>query len=133
MKLPFATQATPEQPHATKRQIVPMSVQPPDMATVSSINTVAGKNQRGMNLRDHAELDGLNILIVGARLAEGEQSTYVVMRCYVYAGDKPQADNLAVIVTGSENIVERLAVCIESNAFPVLGKLRKGGRAWFID
>jgi hypothetical protein len=55
------------------------------------------------------------------------------MRCYVFAGDKPNADNAAVVVTGSENIVERLALVIEANAFPVLGKLRKGGRAWFID
>jgi hypothetical protein len=132
MKLPFPTGQT-EQPQAVKRQIVPVSIQPPDMANVKSINSVAGPNARGMNLRDHAELDGLKILVVGARLAEGEQSTYVVMRCYVFAGDKPNADNAAVVVTGSENIVERLALVIEANAFPVLGKLRKGGRAWFID
>ena len=132
MKLPFRTEQA-EQPQAVKRQIVPASVQPPDMATVKSIDSVAGPNARGMNLRDHAELDGLKILVVSARLAEGEQSTYVVIRCYVFAGDKPNADNAAVIVTGSENIVERLALVIESDAFPVLGKLRKGGRAWFID
>lgn len=116
-----------------KTQIVPAVILPPKAETITKISDVAGRNPPSFNLRDHPELDGLNIIIISARIAEGETRDYVVMRAFLYAGDTPTPENLCVMITGAENIVEKLTIVIEQNAFPTSGKLRKSGRAWFID
>lgn len=115
------------------KTIVTQAPRIPSPDQITPMATVAGRNPRGMNLKDHPELDGLNLIMTAARFVEGENNTYVVMQGWAFVGESPTDDERCVIVTGSENIVERMAVVVAANAFPVSGKLRKSGRAWFID
>lgn len=106
---------------------------PPDPRSVTPIKSIAGHNPAAMNLRDHPELDGMKIIVESARMADGETKPYVILKAWVYVGDAPEADNACVVVTGSENIVERMLLAISNDALPVSGTLRKSGRAWFLD
>lgn len=107
----------------------------PDMKAVSSVKAVAGKNPEGVNLRDHPEYNGQNFLCTKARIATGESGEYIIATGFVYPDgvDPNVEDHARTIITGSDNVYSRIVAAMEQNAFPVLGKLRKGGRAWFYD
>ena len=107
----------------------------PDMKTVSTVRDVAGKNPAGINLRDHPEYNGQNFICVKARIASGESGEFIIATGFVYPdGAEPTVEDHAVtLITGSENVYSRIVAAMEQNAFPVIGRLRKGGRAWFLD
>lgn len=107
----------------------------PDMKTVSPVKAIAGKNPAGVNLRDHPEFAGQNFICVRARIASGENGEYIIATGFVFPdGVTPTVEDHAVtLISGSENVYNRVVAALEQNAFPVSGKLRKGGRAWFYD
>jgi hypothetical protein len=107
----------------------------PNLKNVSSVKAVAGKNPAGLNLRDHPEFNGQNFLCTKARIATGESGEFIIATGFVFPdGVEPNVEDHAVsIITGSDNVYSRIVAVMEQNAFPVNGKLRKGGRAWFYD
>lgn len=87
---------------------------PPDPKTVSDINTVAGKNPRAVNLRDHPELDGMELYVGDVKFGSGDiggkHTTYCVMAGFVCApGKKPTEADAVMIITGADNIYSRIA------------------------
>lgn len=107
----------------------------PDMKTVTAVQDVAGKNPPGVNLRDHPEYHGQNFICTKARIASGESGEYIIATGFVFPdGIKPTAENHAVtLITGSDNVYSRIVAAMEKNAFPIMGKLRRASRAWFLD
>lgn len=106
----------------------------PDMSTVTEVQAVAGKNPPGVNLKDHPEYDGLSLIVTRARIASGEDGEYIIATGFVFPETvKPTMDHAVTIITGSENVYNRVVAAMEQNAFPIKGRLRKGGRAWFLD
>lgn len=108
----------------------------PDMQTVNTVQQVAGKNPLGVNLKDHPEFDGQKFMCVRARItssAEGNQ--FIIATGFVFPeGVKPTVEDHAVtLITGAGNVFERVVIAMEQNAFPIVGKFRRGGRAWFLD
>ncbi len=120
-------------------EIVPARFLPPAKETITRVARVAGRNIEKINLRDHPELSGMNILISEARVnAEGSAEygnrPFVVMAAWVFPQNRePEPDDVRMVVTGADNIFFRMLEVIEQKAFPVSGVLRKSGRAWFID
>lgn len=120
-------------------EIIPARFMPPSKEAVTKVARVAGKNIEKLNLRDHPELSGMNIVVSEARVnAEGSAEygnrPFVVMVAWVYPqGREPEPDDIRMVVTGADNIYFRMLEVIEQKAFPVSGVLRKSGRAWFID
>lgn len=111
---------------------------PPDLKTVKRVDAVAGKNPAAANLRDHPEFSGMEFYVTDAKFGTGDISgrstAFVVMLGYlVKAGDKPKEDNLVTIITGADNVYARIAQAYVKEAFPIVGTLRKSGRAWFLD
>jgi len=116
----------------------------PDPKTITPIDQVAGKNPAAVNLRDHPEFNGMEVIVMDARFSDstlgGKKGTYLVAACYVVApGATPKEDNFTIIMTGSENVQGRIAdallIAEESGGtpFPLKGTLRNAGRAWFLD
>lgn len=110
----------------------------PDPKTVTSINKVAGKNPLAINLRDHPEFSGKEFLCVAARFSDGDiggkKTNFIIAAGFVYTqGQKPTAENAVILITGSSNVYNRLAEAASKNTLPVVGTLRLGGRAWFLD
>ena len=108
----------------------------PDMSEVKEVSKVAGSNPRGVNLRDHPEFDGLNFICVGGRITRNaEGDSFIIATGFIYPdGVKPTLEDHAVtLVTGSGNVFERIVIAMQEVAFPIKGKLRRAGRAWFLD
>ena len=106
----------------------------PDMKTVKPVQEVAGKNPAGVNLRDHPEYDGLIFVCQRARIASGESGEFIIATGFVFPETvQPTMDHAVTLITGSDNVYNRIVAAMEQNAFPISGKLRKGGRAWFLD
>jgi hypothetical protein len=123
-------------PKDQKQQIVVVKPSPPNLATVTPLRCIAGDNTKAINLKDHPELDGATIIITKARLASGDMGVYIVMGCYIVpdAQTQPTDENAITLMTGAENIVDRVGICAnDPELFPVVGTLRKAGRAWFLD
>lgn len=120
-------------------EIIPARFLPPAKEAITKIARVAGKNIEKLNLRDHPELNGHNIIISEARVnAEGSAEygnrPFVVMVAWVFQqGREPEPDDVRMVVTGSDNIYFRVLDAINAKALPISGVLRKSGRAWFID
>lgn len=109
-----------------------------NMAEVSDINKVAGKNPVAFNLRDHPEFSGMDCYVTGAELhsgtLDGNMTTYVVAGVRICGpGGDPNKVEPGIMMTGSSNVFDRIVAAMEANAFPVKGTLRKSGRAWFLD
>ncbi len=108
----------------------------PDMKTVNTVQQVAGKNPPGVNLKDHPEYDGLNFIVIRARIATGsEGNSFIIATGFIHpANVTPTIEDHAVtLITGAGNVFERIVYAMEQNAFPIAGTLRRGGRAWFLD
>jgi hypothetical protein len=108
---------------------------PPALATVSPLKAVAGENPSAVNLKDHPDLSGKSLVIVGCQFKEGDMGEYVLIACYVVDGPdvQPTEKDFTLVMTGSENVLNRLAIANQEHAFPVVGTLRQVGRAWFLD
>lgn len=109
-----------------------------DRKTVSRINDVAGKNPLAFNLRDHPEFSGMDIYVMDATFKQGtldgNQTTYVLATVRICApGADPNEVEPGIMMTGSSNVFDRIVAAMQANALPVVGTLRKSGRAWFID
>jgi len=122
--------------------LVMSNVQPlaiPDMATVTPISDVVGKNPPMMNFRDHPEFNGMKFLVMRVQLhtgmIEGRETSYAIMEGFIYpAGQaQPTEDNRVLISTGSDNIYQRVCNAFASNALPIVGTLRYAGQARFLD
>lgn len=119
--------------------VPPAHVTVPDEAIITPIQKVSGANVAKVNLRDHPEMDGMRVIVMSARLnadgnAEFGGKPYAVAQAFIFpAARKATAEDLRVLVTGAGNLYDRLADCVQTNAFPVSGILRKSGRAWFLD
>lgn len=116
----------------------------PKNSTVTPIETVAGKNPPASNLRDHPELNGMDVVIMANRFQDstlgGKKGTYAIMACFVSApGVEPKEEDFRILMTGSENVQGRLAdaelAAGDGSPYPLRGRLRlsPGGRAWFLD
>lgn len=120
-------------------EIVPARLLPPPLKTITSIARVSGKNIQKLNLRDHPELSGMNIIVTEARFnpegsAEYGNRPYVVMLAFVFQqGREATPDDARMIVTGADNLYWRMQDAVAAKALPISGVLRKSGRAWFID
>jgi hypothetical protein len=95
-----------------------------------------GENPEFINLRDHKELDGKDILIVGIGSGAGEFGQYVKIYGIILDENKNPVDK-KIIMTGAENVVER---CLDISATvpnltqnPVIATLRIAGDAWLLD
>ena len=113
-----------------------------DLSHPRSVRSIAGENPPFYNLRDHDELDGRTIAIVGDALIsegmiDGKATEYIKFPVVVL---KETTDGLApdfpcVIMTGSQNVKERV-LALDGQASPqtpVIGILRQAGRAWNLD
>ncbi len=135
----------PSQPSPETQSVVPARPdqiiipirKPPVASTVSPVKKVAGENPPSMNLRDHPELNGKHIVITKAQFSQGDYGPFVILEAWPVPEKKTIADlkpeDCLIMITGSGNILERMAVATEKQAFPVEGDLRKSGRAWFLD
>lgn len=115
--------------------IIPAPRALPKLGAVTSLADVAGENIKAHNLRDHPEYDGQILVIADVKFNSGETGPYAVFNAYrLPPGSKTVTEeNHVIIMTGSENVVERLARVLAANGFPVKAQLRKAGRAWFLD
>ncbi len=113
-----------------------------DVNSVKSVEQVAGKNLPYISLKDNAELDGMNICIIGATIKESRDKSYksdwyAEILCMIYPdGVKPTRDEHGrVLATGAGNVFQRVEVLLSKpeNPFPVVGKLRRAGDAWILD
>lgn len=134
---------------STKNAVVPANktalkmFKVPAEDEITEVETLSGKNPKLENFRDHPEWNGFNIIILGAELKPGtiadpitgEIKDYYIMAALVYPeGAKPDPEQHGHLLgTGSGNIMARVSDAVTEKAFPVRGKLRKSGRAWFID
>ena len=120
------------------------NMKPPKRKDVTSIDSVAGKNPPAVNLKDHPEFSGREIIIMEAKFKAstlgGDNKSYVLLACYMPAPGKEATDqDFVIIITGSENVQARIADAEisagEGSPYPITGTLRtsKGGRAWFLD
>lgn len=112
--------------------------QPPDPRTVSDVNKVVGKNPPAINLRDHPEFAGMEITVMDVRFTGGDiggkKTTYMVAACFITApGRKATQEDFRVVITGADNVMQRIAAAYAQGALPIKGTLRKAGRAWFLD
>ena len=113
----------------------------PPRNTVKTARDIAGKNPPLNNLKDHPEFDGLNCMIFAGVVAQGDQSNYVLCPAIIYADsvdpwsltDEEREDMTVILSTGSANFMDRVQTAIATNGFPFVGKLRRAGRAWFLD
>jgi hypothetical protein len=113
----------------------------PPRKEIKSAREVAGKNPTLVNLKDHPEFDGQNIVIFSGTVAQGDQSNYVLCVSMIYPDsvdpwmmtDEQREDYTYIVSTGSANVMDRVQTAIASGTLPFSGKLRRGGRAWFID
>lgn len=125
----------------TRHFVFPPSLKVENMRTIEE---VAGKFPRWLNLRDHDELDGVDIAILGVEFMPGnsefadpntgEVRDYVRLAAVIL--DKSGAVSEPVIIyTGAAQIVERsMAIASAvSPEEPVKGTLRTAGRAWLIE
>ena len=117
-------------------------VRPPDPKSLSLIGQIAGPNPNVVNLRDHPEYAGMDLVTTddasSITFGEGEQngrkSSYLMMVCWITPpGQKPEQGKAIVLRTGAGNVYDRVAEAWVKGAFPIKGTLRKGGRAWFLD
>lgn len=118
--------------------VKPSPLVPPDLKTVTNVSQVAGKNPPACNLRDHDELSGMDVYIVDCAFGSGDQngrpSPFVVIKGFVTSpGKAPTEENAMVIVTGADNVYQRVALAFADHMLPIRGTLRKSGRAWFLD
>lgn len=113
--------------------IVPGTIKPPAMATITPVNKVLGDQPPAWNLRDHPELDGMQFIITKFKVSKGDQGDYLIMDGYrLPAGiDEPRPEDRLIVITGSSNVLERVLPTVDQ--LPVMGKFRKSGRAWFFD
>lgn len=112
--------------------------QPPDPRTVSDVNKVVGKNPPKANLRDHPEYSGMEITIMDVRFTGGDiggkKTTFMVAPAYITVpGRKATQEDFRMLITGSDNVIGRVAAAFAKGALPIKGTLRLSGRAWFLD
>lgn len=106
----------------------------PDPAQVNTARAVAGRNPPAKNLRDHKEFAGQMCMILGARIANGDTGEYVLATALIYPeGEQPTEEHAIILMTGSSNILDRVVTAMQTDALPMVGKLRNEGRAWFLD
>jgi hypothetical protein len=125
---------------------------PPEMLAVPSsrdvtdVDRVVGRNIVAMNLRDHAELSGMDFIACTYKFKEGVSDTgmktvYLLIGGFLLPHDRkePRQDDLALIMTGAENVIARIVAAdqagqlsVENKKF-IRGTFRKSGRAWFFD
>lgn len=115
--------------------IIPAPIKPPAVETITPLQNVAGKQPPAWNLKDHNELDGRRVVVVKASYSQGDYGGFVILHSYFWPDDKkaPGEDDAITLITGSQNVIERMAFATSQSAFPVVGRLRKSGRAWFLD
>lgn len=98
--------------------------------------TAAGRNVDYWNLRDHPELNGRKIAMIGVISRSGEFGPFVLISCYLLTAEGAPEMPL-VLTTGAVNVAGRaLAAADEMTAdTPVIGTLRltPGGQAWILD
>jgi hypothetical protein len=102
----------------------------------NKIGDVAGPNPKGYNLRDHPELDGSDFVAVEVRFREGEYEgkTYVITNGFlIRPGVSDKDAEKATLITGADNVVNRLSEAVANDGLPCRGTLRSGGQAWFLD
>lgn len=113
----------------------------PDPKTIKTTREVAGKNPVLKNLKDHPEMDGQNVIVTSVRPAVGDMGQYILCGAFVYPDsvdihkltpDQVQ-DYACILSTSSENFMDRVLTAVSSDSLPMIGKLRRGGRAWFLD
>lgn len=110
----------------------------PTKEAVTPIGRIVGDNPTAINLRDHKELSGKKIVVVSAHFNDGSNTEYdkpfVAMKAFICEPDAdPTPDDYRIVITGADNVFERLAAVSAENGFPISGLLRNSGRAWFID
>lgn len=115
-----------------------------DPRTARKVEDLAGKLPPWMNLKDHPDLDGVSIAIIGVQFMprnpdfadknSGEIRDYVRLACFILDGEG-KAVSPAVIYTGAEQVVSRvMTVAPEIKPeTPVVGTLRAAGRAWLLE
>lgn len=127
---------------------VPLSIQkrmqPPKPATVTDLKTIAGENPLAVNLKDNPQLAGKQITIKSvvwkSANKDGTGAPYILADAFVTdPGVDPTPENYILLMTGAENIVNRLGdaeLATENGSpYPIKGILRLSprGNAWFLD
>ena len=125
----------PKEEKTNQGTIIPAPRVLPKLGEVTNLADVAGENIVAHNLRDHPEYDGKVLVIADVKFNSGETGPYAVFNAYILPpGAKTVTEeNHVIIMTGSENVVERLARVLAATGFPIKAQLRKAGRAWFLD
>jgi hypothetical protein len=108
---------------------------------VHTSRDVSGVNPPKFNLKDHPEVDGRRVMILGGTQTEGEFGIFLIAPALIYPVDvdifgideESRAAYAVTLITGSENVMERAMDAISSGQVPLVGTLRNEGRAWFLD
>lgn len=96
---------------------VPLSIQkrmqPPKPATVTDLKTIAGENPLAVNLKDNPQLNGKQVTIKNvvwkSENRDGTGKPFIVADAFVTEpGVDPTAENYILLMTGAENIINRL-------------------------
>lgn len=119
------------------------TVQPPDINKIPVLDSVVGKNVIPINLRNNPELAGREIVVTRYVPKEGMAekdgtmvpTTYLMIEAWILEDGKIVNDEAhrRVLMTGSENVVNRILAADSIDGLPVRGRLRRENRAWFLD
>jgi hypothetical protein len=107
---------------------------------IKNISEVSGDNVHAVSLRDHPEFQGMDLIVTsdvhwGEGMIDGNKTAFVKAGCFLipHGAKEVKKEDAVLLITGSENIYDRIADAQQAGELPVRGTLRKAGRAWFLD
>jgi hypothetical protein len=107
-----------------------------ELKNPTTFTATLGPRPEFMNLKDHPELDGVSIAVCNVKFTSGEYGDFCFLGALILSvSDNPKPVKAVVIMTGASDVFARVAMCsnIINNGTPVIGTLRKVGRAWVLD
>lgn len=113
---------------------------------IATTEEVSGKNPPKFNLKEHPEVNGYTLLVLGGEFRESEKydnknGFYFIGAALVYPSNvdiksltiDERKSYAVTLMTGADNVVTRLYDAYKLGRFPVAGTLRAEGDAWFLD
>jgi len=111
-----------------------------NLKEVKNVSEICGENIHAVSLRDHPEFAGMDLVVTpavewGEGMIDGNKTAFVKAGCFLLKAGAKEArkENAILLITGSENIYDRIAEAQQNGGLPMRGTLRKAGRAWFLD
>jgi hypothetical protein len=111
-----------------------------DLKKIKKVEEICGNNIHAVSLRDHPEFNGMDLIVTpaiewGEGMVDGNKTAFVKAGCFLIKPGAKEArpEDAILLITGSENVYDRIAEAQQAGGLPMRGSLRKAGRAWFLD